>query len=64
MFNDADEELDPLDLLGDDVEEVFGSYQRLVKLDTYRFVHPRRAAEAEAGAGQAKAAAGMAANEE
>ena len=42
LFDDADEELDPLDLVGDDVEDIFGSYQKLVKLDTYRFVHPRR----------------------
>jgi FO synthase subunit 2 len=41
VFSDADQELDPLDLVGDNVEEVFGSYQRLVKLDTYRFEHPR-----------------------
>ena len=45
VFSDADEELDPLDLVGDNVEEVFGSYNRLVKLDTYRFEHPRHAAE-------------------
>jgi len=51
LFNDADEELDPLDLVGDNVEDVFGSYKKLVKLDTYRFVHPRRAAEAAATAG-------------
>ncbi|HLF04885.1 MAG TPA: 5-amino-6-(D-ribitylamino)uracil--L-tyrosine 4-hydroxyphenyl transferase CofH [Dehalococcoidia bacterium] len=44
MFSDADEALDPLDLVGDNVEEVFGSYQRLVKLDTYRFEHPRHVA--------------------
>ncbi len=44
LFDDADVELDPLDLVGDNVEEVFGSYRKLVKLDTYRFVHPRRAA--------------------
>ena len=42
LFDDNDEELDPLDLVGDNVEELFGSYQKLVKLDTYRFVHPRR----------------------
>jgi 7,8-didemethyl-8-hydroxy-5-deazariboflavin synthase CofH subunit len=42
VFSDNDQELDPLDLIGDNVEEVFGSYQRLVKLDTYRFEHPRR----------------------
>ena len=41
VFNDADEEHDPLDLVGDNVEEIFGSYDRLVKLDTYRFEHPR-----------------------
>ena len=41
VFNDADEGLDPLDLVGDNVEEVFGSYKRLVKLDTFRFEHPK-----------------------
>ena len=40
VFSDTDEELDPLDLVGDNVEEVFGSYKRLVKLDTFRFEHP------------------------
>ena len=64
LFNDSDEELDPLDLVGDDAEEVFGSYHKLVKLDTYRFVHPRKAAEAKASAGQTTAAAGMAADDE
>ena len=43
VFSDSDEGLDPLDLVGDNVEEVFGSYKRLVKLDTYRFEHPRYA---------------------
>ena len=41
VFSDTDEELDPLDLVGDNVEDVFGSYDRLVKLDTFRFEHPR-----------------------
>ena len=40
VFSDTDQELDPLDLIGDNVEDVFGSYDRLVKLDTYRFEHP------------------------
>jgi len=40
VFSDTDQELDPLDLVGDNVEEIFGSYDRLVKLDTYRFEHP------------------------
>ena len=43
VFSDTDEELDPLDLVGDNVEEIFGSYQRLVKMESYRFEHPRRA---------------------
>ena len=45
LFNDSDEELDPLDLVGNNVDEVFGSYHRLVKLDSFRFIHPRRASE-------------------
>ncbi len=52
VFSDDDEELDPLDVVGDNVEELFGSYHRLVKLDTYRFEHPNRA-----GRGAASAAA-------
>ena len=41
MFSEVDEIVDPLDLVGDNVEEIFGSYNQLVKLDTYRFEHPR-----------------------
>lgn len=41
VFSDSDQELDPLDLVGENVEEIFGSYSRLVKMDTYRFEHPR-----------------------
>ena len=41
LFSDTDQELDPLDLVGDNVEELFGSYQRLIKLDTFRFQHPK-----------------------
>ena len=29
----------------ENVEDIFGSYDRLVKLDTYRFEHPRYAQE-------------------
>ena len=43
VFNDTDQEVDPLDLVGDNVEEIFGSYNRLVKMDSYRFEHPRHA---------------------
>ena len=42
VFSDTDQELDPLELVGDTVEEVVGSYDRLVKLDTYRFEHPTK----------------------
>ena len=41
VFSDADEELDPLDLVDDNVEELFGSYRMLVQLDTFRFQHPK-----------------------
>ena len=46
VFNDTDEELDPLDLVGENVEEIFGSYNRLVKMEGYRFEHPRRVSNA------------------
>jgi FO synthase subunit 2 len=42
VFSDTDEALDPLDLVGDNVEEIFGSYRRLVEMDTFRFEHPNR----------------------
>ena len=46
VFGEADEEMDPLDLVGENVEEIFGSYNKLVKLETYRFEHPRHAQQA------------------
>ena len=48
VFDKDDEQVDPLDLVGDNLEEIFGSYQRLVKLDTYRFEHPRHTADSGA----------------
>ena len=48
IFDQDDGQVDPLDLVGDNVEEIFGSYHRLVQLDTYRFEHPRHATEAGA----------------
>jgi FO synthase subunit 2 len=42
VFSDTDEALDPLDLVGENVEEIFGSYRRLVEMDTFRFEHPNR----------------------
>lgn len=42
VFDDADEVLDPLDLVGENVEEIFGSYRKLVEMDSFRFQHPNR----------------------
>ena len=53
VFDDADAPVDPLDLVGDNVEEIFGSYRKLVNLDTFRFEHPRQAARSGAAAGVA-----------
>ena len=41
IYGETDEALDPLDLVGDNVEEIFGSYNQLVQMDSYRFEHPR-----------------------
>ena len=48
VFSDTDQELDPLDLVGDNVEEIFGSYKRLVKLEDYRFEHPNQVSGSKA----------------
>ena len=45
IYGDTDEVLDPLDLVGDNVEEIFGSYNQLVQMDNYRFEHPRHERE-------------------
>ena len=50
VFSETDEELDPLDLVGSNVEELFGSYQLLVQMDTFRFQHPKHARREDAGA--------------
>ena len=42
VFDDSDEALDPLDLVGENVEEIFGSYRKLVEMDSFRFEHPNR----------------------
>jgi FO synthase subunit 2 len=44
VFDQDDGQVDPLDLVGDNVEEIFGSYRKLVKLETFRFEHPRQSA--------------------
>ena len=50
VFSDTDQELDPLDLVGSNVEEIFGSYQRLVKLDSFRYEHPIHPKSSRVGA--------------
>ncbi len=45
VFEDGDGQVDPLDLVGEDAEERFGSYRRLIKMDKFRYQHPKYAAE-------------------
>ena len=45
IFGGTDEVLDPLDMVGDNVEEIFGSYNQLVQMEGYRFEHPRHERE-------------------
>ena len=40
-FDDGDDPVEPLDLVNGDAEERFGSYQRLIKMDTFRYEHPK-----------------------
>ena len=40
MFDDEDEPEDLLDLVDGDLEDRFGSYKRLIKMDNFRFEHP------------------------
>ena len=42
VFNEDDEHIDPLDSVQGDLEEKFGSYQRLVKTKSIRYKHPNR----------------------
>jgi FO synthase subunit 2 len=41
IFDDGDDPQEPLDLVDGNLEERFGSYQRLIKMDAFRFKHPR-----------------------
>ena len=40
VFDKADDPIDPLDAVEGDLEELFGSYQRLLKAKTFRYKHP------------------------
>ena len=50
IYGAADEAQDALDLVGDNVEEIFGSYNRLVQMADYRFERPRARRERAAAA--------------
>lgn len=56
IYGEADEALDALDLVGDNVEEIFGSYNRLVQMEDYRFEHPRSQRERAAAPAAANSA--------
>ncbi len=45
LFDDQEETVDPLDAVGDQPEERFGSYFQLIKTERFRYKHPRRAVE-------------------
>ena len=51
IFEDGDDPVEPLDLVGDNPEERFGSFHRLIKMDTFRFKHPKHARQAEQAPG-------------
>ena len=42
IFDSEDQESAPLDYVGEDVEEIFGSYNKLIGLEEFRFDHPRK----------------------
>ena len=50
IYGETDEAHDALDLVGDNVEEIFGSYNRLTQMSGYRFEHPRARREPAAPA--------------
>ena len=47
IFDDQDDPQDPLDLIDDNLEERFGSYQSMVQMKGFRFIHPRRRGKAK-----------------
>ena len=42
IFDSKDQESAPLDYVGENVEEIFGSYNKLIALEEFRFDHPRK----------------------
>ena len=48
VFDDGDDPQDPLDLVNGNLEERFGSYHRLIKMDGFRYRHPKHQDRAQA----------------
>ena len=42
IFDSEDQESAPLDYVGENVEEIFGSYNKLIALEEFRFDHPQK----------------------
>ena len=42
IFDSEDQESAPLDYVGENFEEIFGSYNKLIALEEFRFDHPRK----------------------
>ena len=42
IFDSEDQENAPLDYICENVEEIFGSYNKLIELEEFRFEHPRK----------------------
>ena len=53
VFDDGDNPVEPLDMISEDPEERFGSYSRLIKMDDFRFKHPKYTTTTEVQAEQA-----------
>ena len=47
LFDDGDDPVGPLDMVVENPEELFGSYQRLIKMDSYRYQHPKHAKQSD-----------------
>ena len=41
IFDNGDDPIDPLDVIDEESEKRFGSYQKLIKMEGYRYAHPK-----------------------
>ncbi len=51
IFDNGDDPVDPLDLVEENTDERFGSYHRLVKMERYRYKHPKYATPGDGSRG-------------